>query len=422
MNPFNEKPAKQAELIIDWEKMWAKPYDKRAVDPYTRTRIILMNGTEFENVWFSHQFSRATGDNELRRQLALLRRSEQQQQKLLAHLKPADESALEHTIGYEQLAVDLTAHLAKRVNDIDVKSALDFALLEDFDHLYRYADYLDIHSGVHAQDLVGGYTEITPGRPTIAHHRHPYDSIRRSMAGKKPQTIDLLAANVITAAEQQTMNYYMNTAALWPEETGRRLYQEIGMVEEQHVSQYGSLLDPCLTPLENLLVHQYVECWLYWSCRETETDARIRGIWDFMFEQELMHLNIAEGLLKNFEGGDWRDLIPDAEFPAPLKLESNIEYVRFILGGTVNLTAVREDYENVARVSEQGTFADYQRQVNRNIENVVSHGVIEEYIRQHGADYRFETAPNPVEALRDRRADDTRLGRLPEREPALAGR
>ena len=129
MNPFEEKPAKRAELILDWEKMWAEPYDKRAVDPYTRTRIILMNGTEFENVWFSHQFSRATGDNELRRQLALLRRSEQQQQKLLAHLKPADESALEHTIGYEQLAVELTAHLAKRVNDIDVKNALDFALL-----------------------------------------------------------------------------------------------------------------------------------------------------------------------------------------------------------------------------------------------------------------------------------------------------
>ncbi len=40
-------------------------------------------------------------------------KSEQQQQKILTHLKPADESALEHTIGYEQLAVDLTAHLAK---------------------------------------------------------------------------------------------------------------------------------------------------------------------------------------------------------------------------------------------------------------------------------------------------------------------
>ena len=53
--------------------------------------------------------------------------------------------------------------------------------------------------------------------------------------------MDVLAANVITAAEQQTMNYYMNTAALWPDEMGRRLYQEIGMVEEQHVTQYGSM-------------------------------------------------------------------------------------------------------------------------------------------------------------------------------------
>ena len=76
-----------------------------------------MNGTEFENVWFSHQFSRSVGDDELRRKLAYIRKSEQQQQKILTHLKPADESALEHTIGYEQLAVDLTAHLAKRVND-----------------------------------------------------------------------------------------------------------------------------------------------------------------------------------------------------------------------------------------------------------------------------------------------------------------
>ena len=144
MNPFNMKPEKKAELIIDWEKMWAEPYDKHAVDPYTRTRVILMNGTEFEQVWFGHQFSRNTADNELRRQIALIRRSEQQQQKLISHLKPDDENALEHTIGYEQLAVDLTAHLAKRVTDMNIKAALDFALLEDFDHLYRYADYLDM--------------------------------------------------------------------------------------------------------------------------------------------------------------------------------------------------------------------------------------------------------------------------------------
>jgi hypothetical protein len=55
-----------------------------------------------------------------------------------------NESILEHTIGYEQLAVDLTAELAKREVDCYVKTALDFALLEDFDHLYRYANLLEM--------------------------------------------------------------------------------------------------------------------------------------------------------------------------------------------------------------------------------------------------------------------------------------
>ena len=50
----------------------------------------------------------------MRREIALVRRVEQQQQKKLAALKPVDESILETTIGYEQLAVELTANLARR--------------------------------------------------------------------------------------------------------------------------------------------------------------------------------------------------------------------------------------------------------------------------------------------------------------------
>ena len=414
MNPFTVKPEKSTQLFVDWEKLWVKPYDKHTVDPYTRTRVILMTGTEFENVWFGHQFSRSCPDNELRRQLALLRRSEQQQQKLLTHLKPSDETALEHTIGYEQLAVDLTAHLAQRVDSLDIKGALDFALLEDFDHLYRYADYLDATSGEKAEDLVGRYTEIMPGRPTIAHHRHPYDSIRNPMTGDAPVTIDLLAANVITAAEQQTMNYYMNTAALWPDETGRRLYQEIGMVEEQHVTQYGSLLDPRLTPLENLLVHQYVECWLYWSCAQTETDARLRKVWQRLFQQELLHLQLAQRLLEKGEGKQWQQVIPEADFPDPLRLESNIGYVRGVLESTVYNTAAREDYADTRELEALDTFAEYQAQVNDPRKNVVSHSVIRQYIADNGQDYRFETAPHPVEALRCRTRDNIKIGLLPQ--------
>ena len=135
MNPFEAKPIRLESLFLDWNGMYPKPYDKHTVDPYTRTRVILMNGTEFEANWFLHQFSRHCDDNDVRRELAVIRRQEQQQQKLISLLKPADETILEHTIGYEQLAVDLTAGLAQREPDAYVKSALDFALLEDFDHL-----------------------------------------------------------------------------------------------------------------------------------------------------------------------------------------------------------------------------------------------------------------------------------------------
>ena len=186
------------------------------------------------------------------------------------------------------------------------------------------------------------------------------------------------------------------------------------MVEEQHVAQYGSLLNPCLTWLENLLVHQYAECWLYWSCYETETDAYMKKLWDFMFQQELMHLHIAENLLREYEGKQWQQVIPDACFPAPLVLESNIDYVRTVLGCTVNLTAKREDYVDVCEM-QGDTFQDYQNQVNIPVDNVMSHVVIEEYIRRNGRDYRFEVDENPIPELRCRTEDNTQVGRLAER-------
>jgi hypothetical protein len=113
MNPFHEKAKNLEDCIVDWKTLASKPYNKNTVDPYTKLRIILMNGTEFESVWYGHQFSRHCPDQDLRRELALIRRIEQQQQKRISALKPADESILEHTIGYEMLAVDLTSALAK---------------------------------------------------------------------------------------------------------------------------------------------------------------------------------------------------------------------------------------------------------------------------------------------------------------------
>ena len=324
---------------------------------------------------------------------------------------------LEHTIGYEQLAVDLTAALAQMVGDEHVKKALDFALLEDFDHLYRYADLLDMETSVKAEDIVGRYTEIMPGRPTIAHHRHPFDSIKKPI-GRDADPMTKLAVGIITAAEQQTMNYYMNVCGLYPTELGRKLYQEIGMVEEQHVSQYGSLMDVRESWLEGLLMHQYTECYLYWSCVQTETCPAIREIWQQLFEQEIAHLHLAAQLLHEYEHRDWQEVIPRPEFPAPLALRENIAYVRGVLQNTVCDTAVRESWENVSALKPDFEFFRYQDIVNKDVAAVPSHMVIERYIAQNGQDYRWETEKNPVRELQDRRHDNTNVGRNPAPVPS----
>ena len=413
MNPFLEKPRAIEKTLQNWKQLYPKSYDKREVDPYTKTRIILMNGTEFEANWFSHQFARHTDDNDLKRDLALTRYGEKQQQLKIGLLKPANETVLEHTISYEQLAVDLTAELAKRELDCNVKTALDFALLEDFDHLYRYANLLEMEQGIAAEWLVGRYTEIMPGRPTISHHRYPMDNVKRKINAKTSDVQTVLATMIITAAEQQTMNYYMNVTPFACSEMGRKLYQEIAMVEEEHVTQYESLTDSNATWFEMLLWHEYCECYLYWSCYMTETERWLKDFWEENLFIEISHLHKAVELLKKYEGKDWQEVIPCGDFPAPLSLHENIEYVRNILGNTVQYTSHREDYAKVSCLPPDADFFRFQQLVNPTTEIVPSHNVIREFINRRGADYRFQIAPSPVPELRNRRQDNTAVGRKP---------
>ncbi len=411
-NPFLEKPKKLESCIMSWKTMAQKPYNKNEVDPFTRVRCILMNGTEYESVWFGHAFHRHSSDNDLRRTIALVRKNEQQQQKLIAGLKPVDENLLETTIGYEQLAVDLTAFLAQNVKDKHVKDALDFALLEDFDHLYRYANLLETDMGAKAEDYVGNYTDVTPGRPTVAHHRHPFDSVKKPISNKKADPFTVCAVNIITAAEQQTMNYYMNLGAFYRNQKGRELYTEIGMVEEQHVSQYGSLIDPNPSWFEMCLMHEYIECYLYYSMMCDETDTRIKGIWEMLLEQEIAHLHASVNNLKKYEKKDWQEVIPVGEFPELIKFKSNIEYIRKILKNTVENTAHREGYININDLEDKADFFSYQKKVNKPVKDNASHKVIDEHINRFGKDYRHEKGENPVKELQPRDVDNIDLGRV----------
>lgn len=182
------------------------------------------------------------------------------------------------------------------------------------------------------------------------------------------------------------------------------------MIEEQHVTQYGSLLDPNMSWLEGHLMHEYVEAYLYYSCMQDETDRHVREIWERFFLMEITHLHEAAELLKTYEKKEWQQVIPDADFPAPLRFTPNIAYVRGALN-MADFTAEKEEFKPVGMLPRDYDFFAYQRMLNDQIDRVPSHWVIQETIRKNGRDYRAETAPNPVPALQNRGVDNTSLGR-----------
>ena len=409
MNPLETASRPLEEYFMNWEKMYPKSYNKKTTSPFTKTRIILMNGTEFESNWFLHQFARNCNDNDLRREIAIVRNQEQQQQKRISCLKPLNENILEETIGYEQLAIELTAILAQNETCPVSKAALDFALLEDFDHLYRFANLLKMDYGIEAETLVGSFTEITPGRPTINEHRHPMDNVRPAMNSKTAMPYTKLVAGIITAAEQQTMNFYMNMAQTYKNHLGRRLFSEIAMVEEEHVTQYESLKDPNCTWLEQWVMHEYTECYLYYSCMVDETHDYIRNIWQEHFEMEVAHLKRAVQLLEKYEKTKVSKVLPEPDFPELLKFGENVEYIREVLK-SVGLTSIEEEYVPAKDLPKDFRFFKHLETVNGDTDTVASHEVIETHISQFGEDYRFEKKSHPIKSLQCRTCDNITAG------------
>jgi hypothetical protein len=398
-NPLEHKGMPLEKQLRNWSELNMQPFDKMEVDPYTRTRVIAMNGIEVEAVMHSHQFARHTANLDLKRQLAMVRRVEQQQQKAVSWLIPGDESVLETTIGYEQVAVDLTAYVARTEPDPYLRQAFDFGLLEDFDHLYRYADLMDLLDSKKAADIVQDLTEIMPGRPTVVEHRHPFDDVRRHLDFNTASVLSMLHVLTITAAEQQTMNFYMNVGNIPEHPLARGLYLEIAQIEEQHVTHYESLMDPRCTWLEMDVLHHYNECYMYHSFMSQETDPRIRRVWEMHLDMEIEHLRIACQLMKQYDRKDPVEFLPN-QLPEPTLFESNKEYVRNVLATQVQLTTDGTDFVPVDSLPENHRYYQYQAVVNGG-GWVPSEAVVAENVRAKGKDYRMQTeGPHPVEWLR----------------------
>ncbi|KIF81962.1 hypothetical protein [Noviherbaspirillum autotrophicum] len=358
LNLFSAKGYSPDQQRFTWRDMVGKPISKLDDDAFTRVRIILMNGLENDALRFQHLAARMS--RELRLSLAQIRRTEQHQATMINWLLGSDHSPLETTIAYEQVAIEVTAAVAQREPDPYIAQTYRFGLLEDFDHLYRYSALLDRLEGKDANNILQSYTDILPGRPTVEEHRAPQDDLRDPY-GRDAAPLTKLHALTITASEFQTHDYYMNIGPQFADPVARQLYAEIASIEEQHVTQYGSLINPEESLLEQWLLHEAMEVYNYYSCVQQETNPRVKAIWERFLDYELGHFHHVAELFKQHEKRDPAELFP-GDLPEPIQFASQRDFVRQVLAQEVNLRANGTKFVDQAQESQASI--DYRTHLN----------------------------------------------------------
>ncbi|NUP05304.1 MAG: hypothetical protein HOW73_04495 [Polyangiaceae bacterium] len=358
---------------MTWREMVREPISKLDNDAFTRVRIILMNGIEQHMNRFLHAFARVRGD--LQGPLAQIRRIEHHQQTAVNWLLGADHSPLETTIGFEQVAIEVTAAIAQAEPDPYLAQVHRFGLLEDFDHMYRFSALMDRLEGKDANNILQSYTDVLPGRPTMVEHRDPADDLRTPYDAATADPLSKLHAITILAGENQTRDYYMTIGPMFADPLARQLYAEIASIEEQHVTQYESIIDPNETWLEKWVLHEMCEVYNYYSCMSTETDPRVKALWTQFLDYELGHLHFVMDLYRRIEKKDPEVLLPK-KMPSPMPYTSQRAFVRKTLVDEVDYRAVGP---KIGALPDTDASLAYR-------EDLHAHGVPSEQIAQG---YRF---------------------------------
>lgn len=344
---------------LSWKDLVQNPISKLDDDAFTRIRIILMNGVELDALRLKQILLRM--NREHRVQIAQLMRIEQHQATLINWLISADHSPLETTIGYEQAAIEITASVAQNEPDPYLAQGYRYGLLEDFDHLYRYSALLDRLEGKDANNILQGYTDIVPARPTLVHHRAPEHDLLEPY-GPDAGLATKLHAITLTGGEYQTHDYYMNIGPVFADPLARQLYAEIASVEAQHITHYGSMLNPDESPYEKLVLHEAAEVWNYAGCLEQESNPRIRALWERFLDYELGHLEVACQMLEAAQGTDRAQLLGDGKLPNFIEYKSQREFVRQVIEKEIPLRKNGTDFVNEAQ--EGRSSLDYRKALN----------------------------------------------------------
>jgi rubrerythrin len=358
---LNERGTPLDRQNFSWRDLVQPPVSKLDDDAFTRVRIILLNGIEAESVRFSHSCARMNKDLQL--PLAQVRRIEHFQQTMVNWLLPADQTPLETTIGFEQNAIEVTAHVAEHEPDPYIAQVFRFGMLEDFDHLYRFSALMDRVEGKDSNNILQCYTDIIPGRPTMEEHRAPEDDVRRPYQKSSASPLTKLHTYTIMAAEHQVHDYYMNIGPQFADPVARQLYAEIAAIEEQHVTQYESVIDPTETWLEKWLLHEANEVYNYYSCMMQEPNPRIKGIWERFLDYELGHLHFVRQLFEKVEKRDSKELLP-AKLPDPINFASHRDFIRQVLSQEVDMRARGTEFIHASEETPNCPSVLYREQMN----------------------------------------------------------
>jgi rubrerythrin len=359
INLLKDKGVPPARQTFTWRDLAGAPMSKLDSDAFTRIRVLLMQSIESDAVHFSYACART--HRHMQGDLARIRRIEHHQRTLVGSLMPPDQTRPEMAIALEQAAVEVTARAAQSEPDPYQAQVYRFGVVEEVDHLYRFAALLDRAGGKDANAIVQSYTDIIPGRASARQHRHPDDDLRRSYSRSRAKLITKLSALTITALERQALEYYLTVGPMLADPAARQLYAEIASLEEQHVTQYTSLGDTAESWLEQWLLHEANEVITYFCCVQAESDSKVKKIWERFLDYELGHLRHVAELFKSIEGRDPAEILPQ-KLPDPSPFVSHRDFVRKTLRREAELSAKGEEF--VPRADESEATKQYRKQLS----------------------------------------------------------
>jgi len=153
----------------------------------------------------------------------------------------------------------------------------------------------------------------------------------------------------------------MNVGPLFADPAARQLYAEIASIEEQHVTQYESLLDPTETWIEKWMLHEANECYNYYRCIASETNHEVKAIWERFLDYELGHFHAAAESFQRYERRDPAEIVT-GPIPRAIEFQSQREFYRQVLVHEVDLRALGTRF--VPQDQESRATLEYRTQLN----------------------------------------------------------